>query len=80
MNGFQLRSEDPDREDNTAANNLRAFCSASESYVEGDGLTFGNWTQAQHCDAKQAICGIQTQVEQWQGCKFNQVEVICIEI
>ena len=63
--GFQLRSEKSQSfmADDTAANNLRLYCNQNDDFVEGDGLEFGDWTQAQQCLTKQAICGIQTQVE-----------------
>jgi len=64
--GFQLRSEKPQSflADDSAANNLRLYCNQKkEEFLEGDGLDFGDWTATQHCFTKQAICGIQTQVE-----------------
>ncbi|ODM92215.1 Vitelline membrane outer layer protein 1 [Orchesella cincta] len=68
LNGFSLRAEDPQGSgDDTAANNIRLFCSNTPSYVEGDGLSFGNWSLDQLCLRDQAISGIQTQVEFSQG-------------
>jgi hypothetical protein len=63
---FQLRSEKSQSflADDTAANNLRLYCNGHDAdYLEGDGTEFGDWTQTQKCFTKQAICGIQTQVE-----------------
>ena len=66
--GFQLRSEKSQGSwsDDTAANNLRLYCNQNqntENSLQGDGMWNGDWTHAQHCFTKQAICGIQTQVE-----------------
>lgn len=66
--GFQLRSEKDLGwyNDDTAASNLRLYCDGKA--VEGDGVSWGDWTAVQNCPAKSAICGIRTQVE-GQSCK-----------
>ncbi len=65
--GFQLRSEPSQRDrDDTAANNLRLFCS-DETTMEGEGTLWGDWTSEQRCRKRQAVCGLQTQVEMSQG-------------
>ena len=64
--GFQLRSEGSQSvfADDTAANNLRLYCNGADTdYIEGDGERFGDWTIPQKCSKKQAICGIQSQIE-----------------
>ncbi|CAL8129056.1 unnamed protein product [Orchesella dallaii] len=48
--------------DNFAATNIRFYCNNGK-ILEGDGLNFGEWGEAQLCQMKQAVCGIQTQVE-----------------
>jgi len=69
LNGFQLRSESyrGGKGDDTAANNIRFFCSTLDksagAYIQGDGKGWGEWTEAQRCHGGQAIYGIQTQVE-----------------
>lgn len=71
INGFQLRVEPYlGNSDDTATNNLRAFCSNGPDpnyYVEGDGLNFGTWGEVRRCFTDQAICGLQTQVEACQS-------------
>jgi len=66
--GFELRSEPAQggREDDVAASNFRLYCSGSDRghYVgEVQTLEWGFWTGPQMCPAGQAICGMQTQVE-----------------
>lgn len=66
--GFQLRSETfQDDTDNTAANNLRIYCSGTKGYLEGAGLPWGNWSKLQLCPWKYALCGLRTQVQEPQG-------------
>ncbi|CAL8129055.1 unnamed protein product [Orchesella dallaii] len=71
LNGFQLRVEEYQGSgDDTATNNVRFFCTSlpnPSDYVEGDGLTYGSWSQAQHCYSNQVICGLQTQIEPYNG-------------
>lgn len=73
--GFQLNVE-PYREsgDDTATNNLRVFCSndnnPANDFVQGDGQNFGLWSPTEdirRCLPGQAFCGLQTQVEVYQG-------------
>lgn len=47
--------------DDSGANNLRLFC--GYELLLGNGHDSGNWTEPQHCDSKQALCGLATQVE-----------------
>ncbi|CAL8126766.1 unnamed protein product [Orchesella dallaii] len=64
--GFQLRSEKSQSwiADDTAGNNLRLICNANSSNViESDGLDFGDWTAAQECFRKQALCGYSSQID-----------------
>jgi len=80
--GFQLRSE-PNQggvSDDTAANNLRLFCDGK--IKEGDGLSFGDWTEPQQCPPKTAICGLRTQVEEPQadGTGVNNIQVQCCPV
>lgn len=65
LHGFQLRSEmDLGDGDDTAANNIRFYCSTlPNDHIQGDGLFWGDWTSSQYCHSSQGICGIQTQVE-----------------
>lgn len=65
LDGFQLRVEPAQGSgDDTATNNARFFCSSNPTgFIEGDGLSFGEWSTAQHCFNNQGICGIRTQVE-----------------
>lgn len=70
--GFQLRSEERQNgQDDTAANNLRIFCSNSDpnnaNYLEGSGLSWGEWTDTRFCEYGSAICAIRTQVEAAKG-------------
>lgn len=68
--GFQLKSEAYQTvfADDTAGNNLRFYCNnQGNKLIEGDGEGFGDWTRAQHCYNKQALCGVQTQVEMEHG-------------
>lgn len=67
LTGFQLQVQGPQEsyDDDTATNNVRFYCSNSggSGYMEGDGLHFGSWTEARHCNRGDAVCGLQTQVE-----------------
>ncbi|ODM88801.1 Vitelline membrane outer layer protein 1 [Orchesella cincta] len=72
LNGFQLRSESNRGEngDDTAANNIRFFCSSLSNpndFIEGDGNSWGDWTQAQRCGNNKGICAIQTQMDPYQA-------------
>jgi len=67
VTGFQLRSETSQADkDDTAANNLRVFCSDGTT-IEGEGTLWGSWTSEQKCRQRQAVCALQTQVEMAQG-------------
>jgi hypothetical protein len=67
--GFQMNSQSyQESGDDTAANNVRIFCSNLKGgFLEGDGYNWGKWTEPQKCLSKQAICGIQTQIEPYIG-------------
>jgi len=69
--GFQLRVEAFGIvDDETATNNVRFICSNMEepnNYIEGDGLNFGSWREAVRCPDRQALCGIQTQIQPDRG-------------
>jgi len=84
VNGFQFRSEAAGQIDCSAANNMRAFCSASDNFVEGDGERFGTWTTPQHCETKQALCGIQSQLQPWQNerddTSLNNMRTECCDV
>jgi len=84
VKGFQLRSEAyQGNGDDTAANNLRIFCNlpASPEMIEGDGMTWGSWTERQNCLNGQAVVGFRTQVEPYQGngddTALNNVDMVC---
>jgi len=81
--GFQLRSEDDQGwlDDDTAANNLKLFCSTGE-ILEGYGDTWGDWTAEQHCPRGLQICGIQTQVEPEtdDDTSLNNVNMACCNV
>jgi len=63
-----LRSEPhQDNLDDTAANNLRIYCSGSKGFLQGGGLHWGEWTALQQCPYGYAICGLRTQVQLSQG-------------
>ncbi|XP_021950187.1 vitelline membrane outer layer protein 1 isoform X2 [Folsomia candida] len=84
--GFQIRSEAfEERNDNTAANNLRIYCSGTKGYLEGAGLQWGNWSNIQLCPWKSVICGLRTQVQSPQGhnsddTSLNNVDMKCCEM
>jgi len=85
--GFQLKSEKYQTvfADDTAANNLRLFCNNQrDKFVEGDGERFGDWTAPQECFSKQALCGIQTQVEMEHGNSdetgLNNLNMKCCDV
>lgn len=64
--GVQVISEEEQISlDNSAANNLRLYCSGLvdnvPAYVEGYGDYLGEWSDPQHCRGRQALCGVQTQ-------------------
>lgn len=71
ITGFQLRVEAPGLiDDETATNNARFFCSNMadpNDYIEGDGLTFGQWRAAVKCPEHQVLCGVQTQIQPDRG-------------
>jgi len=84
--GFQLRSEEFQHDnDDSAANNLRIFCSNSMTYLEGSGLDWGDWTEPQRCPVGWAMCGLRTQVQSSQGgniddTALNNLDVQCCEL
>jgi len=66
INGFQFRAERPQgRGDDTAANNLKVFCTGTGRTLEGRGTGWGDWGHEQRCYRNQAICAIRTQVEDY---------------
>lgn len=68
INGFALRVEVNGVDDETATNNIRFFCNTDpENPIEGDGLSFGVWRDYRRCASSEALCAIQTQVEEPQG-------------
>jgi len=80
IKGFQLRSEDGGKRDDTAANNFRAVCTTGS--LDGDGLEFGSWRQIHTCADNFAVCGLKTQVEPDQGpliddTSLNNIAVLC---
>ncbi|ODM92212.1 Vitelline membrane outer layer protein 1 [Orchesella cincta] len=87
LNGFQLRVEEyQGNSDDTATNNARFYCSNlpnPNDYVEGDGLSYGSWSQEQRCYSSQYICAIQTQVEPNMGddddTMLNNVRMECCD-
>jgi len=76
--GFKFRSESDQRGgDDVAGVDMALFCTnsdGSQDEIVGSGLhDWGSWTAEQHCPAKTAICGIQTQVEGSQrGGKYSK--------
>ncbi len=72
--GFMLRVEEGNTAfvDETATNNIRILCSASTNgWIEMDGERWGEWTNPRICADHEYMCGLQTQVEEYQGiCKF----------
>lgn len=71
MHGFQLNVETYQGSgDDTATNNLRVKCEnhqTPEQFLEGDGTDFGLWREILVCPNQELICGLQTQVEPYQG-------------
>lgn len=69
--GFMLRVEAlVGIDDETATNNIRVICSNLKepfNYIEGDGLGFGAWRAAVKCGPREAVCGLQTQVQPDRG-------------
>jgi len=85
VKGFQLRSEAyQGNGDDTAANNLRVFCTSSPEMIEGDGQDWGSWSERQDCLNGQAVTGFRTQVEPYQGSgddtALNNVDMVCHDI
>ncbi len=67
MIGFQINVESYQGSgDDTATNNLRIKCSNGQ-FLEGDGMDFGIWREIHFCPDQHAFCGLQTQVETYQG-------------
>lgn len=66
--GFQLNVESNQWSgDDTASNNLRVTCSLNSQFIEGDGMQFGVWREIFQCPWNEYFCGLQTQVEPYQG-------------
>ena len=80
--GFDLRIEPwVKSQDDTAANNLKLICSDGDT-LEGDGTTWGIWTGTQKCQSNQAMCGLQTQInnEGPDSTGLNNINVKCCPI
>jgi hypothetical protein len=83
IKGFQLRSEEGGKADDTAANNLRVVCPSGS--IDGDGLEFGSWRGIHTCVDNFAVCGIKTQVEPDQGpliddTSLNNIAFLCCPV
>jgi len=83
INGFQMRLESPDQPDDTAANNIRVYCSTNAVVpIEGDGGPYGDWRGTHKCGNQYGVCGLMTQVEPDQGffgddTALNNVAFLC---
>jgi len=84
--GFQMRTQ-PSQSilDDSAANNLRLFCGNDRNFpLPGNGHDSGTWTEAQHCENKQALCGLATQVETNHGSgdetALNGIKMKCCDV
>ena len=74
VNGFQLRVEESGLVDDTAANNIRIYCSNNQLVpIEAEGSEYGEWRGTHKCGNQYGVCGLMTQVEPNQGlfCKWN---------
>lgn len=86
INGFALRVETNGIDDETATNNVRFYCNNSpESYIEGDGLGFGIWRDSRRCAMTEALCALQTQVQEPQGLliddsSLNNIAAECCDV
>ncbi|MCP4498607.1 MAG: hypothetical protein GY822_01400 [Deltaproteobacteria bacterium] len=63
---FYVQSEQPDAKDKLGATDLRLIC-ADGKMLEGSGYEGGNWGKKTNCPKGQFICGLQTQVQSFQG-------------
>jgi len=64
--GFEMKTEPVTLFDNTAANNLRLFCSNAEGVndvIEGVGGGWGDWTGPLNCPRGMHITSLKVQVE-----------------
>lgn len=83
VTGFQLRVEEPlpGNGDDTATNNIRIFCDDDrDDFLEADGNPLGRWTNARHCDTRQAFVGISVQIEPrvaGDNTSLNNIRVEC---
>ncbi len=60
----QVRSEQNQGEgDDSALNDLKMFCSGDQTWHGGNEGYWGDWTEEDSCPQDQAICGIQTKVQ-----------------
>jgi len=85
VTGFQIRSEPYlGSGDDTATNNVRIFCNDNrDDYIQGDGTDYGFWTNARHCNTRQAFCGISVQIEPQQqsdDTASNNFRIKCCDI
>ncbi len=65
--------------DETSTNNLRILCAASSTgFIEMDGERWGEWTNPRICDSHEYMCGLQTQVEEYQGTCKDKINFHCI--
>lgn len=89
--GFELRSEPDQRgKDDVAADNFAGYCGeplgprTKDVWVAGDTPGWGEWTGAQLCPERYAVCGIQSQIEGDQrggdDTALNNVNVECCKI
>jgi hypothetical protein len=83
ISGFKMQIEGNQGEgDDTSANNVRMFCQDGQTLSADVYTNYGEWTQELHCPQGQAVAGIQTRVEAYQGedgddTALNGVRLLC---
>lgn len=79
-NGFSYRIETPISGDNTAMNTIRMQCENGATITATEGW-WGNWGGPVSCPTGFYICGLQTQVQPFQGngddTSLNNVKIFC---